>query len=66
MKLYELPRNDEEGTKIYEKCSDGSSFFRFHHIDGMYSYCKTEMGGILHINASTELEQHEDGYKFAA
>ncbi len=64
-KLYELPRNDIEGTKIYVEASDGSSFIRFHHTDGMYSYCTTEKGGIVHLGAATELVPHEDGWKFA-
>ena len=59
VKLYDLPK----GTKIYEELSDGSTYFIFDHIDGMYSYNKTEKGGIIHIKAFAELVKHEDGYK---
>jgi len=60
MKLYELPK----GTKILEECSDGSAFLTFDHLDGMYSYCITEKGGVVHPGASSELEKTEGGYKF--
>lgn len=63
MKLYELERNDKEGTKIYEECSDGSKYLLFHHIDGMYSYCKTEKGVLINLSASTPIYPFEDGYK---
>lgn len=63
MKLYELPRDYKDGIKIYEACSDGSKFFRFHHIDGAYSYCTTEKGAVVHIGASTKLVDYKDGFK---
>lgn len=59
MKLYDIP----EKSKIYEECSDKSKFFIFHHIDGMYSYCLTEKGGVINVGATTDLEEHKDGYK---
>lgn len=59
MKLYDI----EEGAKIYEKCSDGSSFIIFGHLDGMYSYCKTENGGVIHLSGNTPLVEFKDGYK---
>lgn len=53
-KLYELPRG--QNIKIDDvECSDGSTYIIFHHIDGMYSYCTTEKGGVIHVSASTEL-----------
>jgi hypothetical protein len=54
MKLYDLP----EGAKIYiEGISDGSKFITFFHIDGMYSYCETEKGGVIHLSATTPLKE---------
>ncbi len=58
MKLYDIPRE----SKIYCESSDGSEYITFHHIDGMYSYCHTEKGNPVHLGASQELEEHEDGY----
>ena len=53
----------KEQSKIYEKCSDGSTFLIFDHIDGMYSYCTTEKGGVVHLSFSTPLKEYKDGYK---
>lgn len=61
-KLLDLPR--DKGVKIYsDEISDGSKYIVFHHIDGMYSYCKTEKGGVIHLSSSTPLEEYKDGYK---
>jgi len=59
MKLYDIPR----GSKIYEKCSDGSDWFIFDHLDGAYSFCKTEEGAIVHLSAAAPLKKYKDGYK---
>lgn len=59
MKLYEIPN----GSKIYCKGEDGSSYLTFNHIDGMYSHCTTEKGSTAHLGASTELTKTEGGYK---
>ena len=61
MKLYNVPRNcyiriyDENvstppgAPKIYKD-------LHFHHVDGMYSYCKDiYTGQVYHIGASTEV-----------
>jgi hypothetical protein len=61
MKLYEISR----GSKIYNKCSDGSKWFIFDHIDGMYSYCVTEKGGVVHLSAVAPLKKFKDGYKIS-
>lgn len=58
-KLYEIPKN----SKIYVECSDNSTYIIFHHIDGAYSYCKTENSNVIHLSASTPLEEYLDGYK---
>lgn len=60
LKLYDIP----EHSKIYEEVSDGSKFFMFEHVDGMYSLCVSEKGGTLHLSAVTPVEKYEDGYKF--
>lgn len=54
--LFNIPKH----SLIYEEISDGSSYARFDHIDGAYSYCVTEKGGILHLSAITPLEQIGD------
>jgi hypothetical protein len=65
-KLLDLPRS-KEGIKIYLNdggyISDGSEYILFFHIDGMYSYCKTEKGGYIHLSAMTPIKKYEDGYK---
>ncbi len=61
MKLYEIPRK----SKIYESVSDGSDYFIFHKLDGAYSYCVSEKGGVFHLGANTDLEQFEDGFKLS-
>ena len=60
MKLHEIP----EHSKIYEPCSDGSTYFWYIHEDGLYSYCVTEKGGVVHLGICTPLVPFEDGYKF--
>lgn len=58
MKLFNIPNN----SKIYEECSDGSKYFIFMHPDGLYSYCKTEKGNVVHLSITTPLKKHKDGY----
>ena len=62
MKLYDLKKT-EEGTKIYTECSDDSKYINFFHIDGMYSYCESEKGAVVHLGCGTEIEEYKDGYK---
>lgn len=65
MKLYNLER--DKGIKIFnDTISDGSDYIIFGHCDGMYSYCTTEKGGVIHLSASTPLEKVEGGYKIAS
>lgn len=59
MKLLDTPQK----SKIYCDCSDGSKYIIFHHLDGMYSYCKTEKGGIVHLHNQQPLKKYKDGYK---
>lgn len=60
MKLLDIPRD----SKIYEPCSDGSTWFRYHKPDGMYSFCTTEKGGVVHLGLMQPLKAYKDGYKF--
>lgn len=60
MRLHKLPR----GAKIVAKgISDGSTYIVFDHVDGMYSYCKTEKGGVIHLSAMTPLKKVDDHYE---
>jgi len=58
MRLYDL----EKGSKILADLSDGSSYVIFDHLDGMYSYCVTEKGGVLHLSGATPLKKEGDYY----
>lgn len=61
MKLYEAkPKTwvkilQDEIPSTLETTTDQKVFFD--HLDGMYSYCKTEQGEICHLVAWTEVEQ---------
>ena len=59
MKLFDIPNK----SKIYEEVSDGSSYFIYDHPDGMYSYCISEKGAIVHLSMGQPLEEYKDGYK---
>jgi len=49
MKLYEAPRNVLIKT-------ENDTILKFHRVDGMYSYCTTESGEVVHLAAWTEVE----------
>ncbi|MCK9567607.1 hypothetical protein M0R72_01495 [Candidatus Pacearchaeota archaeon] len=57
MKLLDIPQD----SKIKCQCSDGSKYLIFRHIDGMYSFCVTEKGGVAHLYCMTELSELPDG-----
>jgi hypothetical protein len=57
--LHQIPMD----SKVYEEVSDGSTFFIFKHIDGMYSLCVSEKGGTCHLAAMTPMKKFKDGYK---
>lgn len=58
MFLLDIP----EGSKIMGECSDTGTFIIFHHLDGMYSYCTTEKGGVVHLSAYTPIEKDGENY----
>lgn len=63
--LHELPRSTK-GIKIFAAdISDGSKYILFYHTDGMYSYCKTELGNVIHLSAMTPLKKNKEGYEIA-
>lgn len=49
MKLYECPRN--MGIKL-----ESGEHLMFHHIDGMFSYCKDMQGNVVHLPAWADVE----------
>lgn len=51
--LYNVPRN----SRI--KLQDGTEL-NFHHIDGMYSYCTTDAGEVVHIATWAVVELVEE------
>ena len=59
--LHEIPQK----SKIYEEVSDGSTFLVYDHPDGMYSYCISEKGAVVHLSLRAELVPYKDGYKFS-
>jgi len=59
-RLYEIPRN----SKIVCDLSDESVYLIFCHLDGMYSYCETENGNIVHLSANAELTKKKNYYVF--
>lgn len=58
-KLHEL----KNGAKIFCETSDGSEYIIFDHVDGLYSYCTTEQGGVALLSAVACLQAVEGGYK---
>lgn len=62
MRLYDIPEDSKIILSKEQTCSDGSSYIIFRHIDGMYSYCETEKGGIIHISAGAPMKKVEGGY----
>ncbi len=61
MKLYNIPQQ----SKIFCECSDGSTYIIFDHLDGMYSYCVTENGGVVHLGGGQPLKEVPGGYELA-
>lgn len=62
MKLYDVPNNsrirviDDDPSRPVGDTSPLGEVLSFHHIDGMYSYCKTDDGETVHLAAWTDVE----------
>ena len=62
MKLYEVPNNtkirviSEARTPASHRDFESEEILDFHHIDGMYSFCKDKDGNTVHLAAWTEVE----------
>lgn len=68
MKLYEVPRNtnvrlleDDDGPPASKPLKKGD-IVKFHHIDGIYSYCTDKDGNKVHPAAWTEVEIVNDKF----
>jgi hypothetical protein len=59
MKLNEIPKQ----SKIFCEVSDDSKYVTFDHLDGLYSYCVSEKGAVIHLSRFTPLTAVEGGYK---
>ena len=66
MKLYEVPNNTwvcvskEEAPPPGGLSVNVNQKIKLINIDGMYSYCKTEAGDVIHLAAWTEVEVISD------
>lgn len=56
MKLYDVPRNS---TIVLE----GGEELEFKHIDGMYSYCLTKEGNVVHLAAWADVQVKEPAHE---
>lgn len=60
MKLYKVPRNSRiDVRKLHLKrknTEEDITELNFEHIDGMYSYCTTDKGEVVHLWASAEVK----------
>jgi hypothetical protein len=65
MRLFDIPEDSKIILTKEQTCSDGSTYIIFRHIDGMYSYCDTEKGGVIHLSASAPMKQVDGGYAIA-
>ena len=58
LKLFNIPR----GSKIKVEFEDRQRFITFNHLDGMYSHCTTDDGGVCHLFAGVTLKKENDYY----
>ena len=52
LKLFEVKRD----TRVRVMDDECDLEVRFHHLDGMYSYCTTDDGEVVHLCAWTPVE----------
>jgi hypothetical protein len=63
MKLYNVPRGsyirvvEEPTVPPFGTTAKVGDMLLFKYIDGMYSYCISEDGYLIHLDASTEVER---------
>lgn len=62
MKLYDVPNNTKVCLKSTETSPPDSidpqveEVYTFHHLDGMYSYCKDSAENVVHLPAWSDIE----------
>ena len=62
MKLYEVPNNTvvriigNINAPPDARLVEEQDIVKFHHIDGMYSYCHDKDGKVVHLAAWTDVE----------
>ncbi len=62
MKLYNVPNNTLvriiscNAAPPDARLVDEQEIVKFHHIDGMYSYCHDKDGKVVHLAAWTDVE----------
>lgn len=57
VKLYKVPR----GSRISVGTCDGALELEFDHVDGMFSYCTDDDGGVHHVSAFQEVRVIREG-----
>ena len=66
MKLFECPSNVRirvvEDPDLPPGCAgiNQGDVVKFHHRDGMYSFCTTDGGAVVHLSVMTEVEVLSD------
>lgn len=63
MKLHEVPRNtmirikdDNIRVPVGAKAASKEEVIKFHHIDGMYSFCTNHKNEVVHLALWTEVD----------
>lgn len=61
MNLYEIPEGSRIRVPLKSPENEYEGVITFQHLDGMYSYCVTDDGHVVHLNRMAELEEDGDG-----